>query len=167
MSDDFPSKYLRRAQSGRKANKKFLTGLKRLPERTVDDLFHEAHDTVFAETDCLACGNCCKTTSPIFTNRDVERLSKHLSLRPADFVEKYLRIDEDGDYVLQSSPCVFLNTDNTCKVYDERPKACREYPHTDRRKMSAILDLTYRNTLICPAVERIVNKIRIVLQEQA
>jgi Fe-S-cluster containining protein len=160
MTEDFPGKYLRRAQSGRKANKKFLNGLKRLPDHQLDGLFHEAHEQIFAETDCLACANCCKTTSPIFTNRDVERLSKHLGMRPANFVERYLRIDQDGDYVLQSSPCTFLNDDNTCSVYDERPKACREYPHTDRRKMSAILDLTYRNTLVCPAVERIVDKIR-------
>lgn len=166
MSDDFPKKYLRRAQSGRKANKKFLNGLKKLPDRNVDEMFHEAHEHIFAQTDCLTCANCCKTTSPIFTNRDVERISKYRGVRPADFVENYLRIDEDGDYVLKSSPCVFLNSDNTCQVYDVRPKACREYPHTDRRKMTAILDLTYRNTLVCPAVERIVNKIRIFLQER-
>lgn len=164
MSDDFPGSYLRRAESAKKVNKKFLQSLKRLPERTVDALFHEQHDVVFAETDCLACANCCKTTSPIFTTRDVERLSKSMKMRPALFTERYLRTDEDGDYVLQTSPCVFLNDDNTCRVYDDRPAACREYPHTDRRKMVAILDLTYRNTLVCPAVERIVDKIRTILQ---
>lgn len=164
MTDDFPDKYLARAASGRKANKKFLTSLKRLPEREVDGLFHEAHEQIFAETDCLACANCCKTTSPIFTNRDIERLAKHFRVRPADFVDHYLRTDEDADYVLKQSPCVFLNPDNTCSVYEDRPQACREYPHTDRRKMAAILDLTYRNTLVCPAVERIVNRIRSVLQ---
>lgn len=164
MTDDFPGKYLARGASGRKANKKFLTSLKRLPEREVDRLFHETHERIFAETDCLACANCCKTTSPIFTNRDIERLAKHFRVRPAEFVDRYLRTDEDADYVLKQSPCTFLNADNTCSVYEERPQACREYPHTDRRKMVAILDLTYRNTLVCPAVERIVDKIRTVLQ---
>jgi Fe-S-cluster containining protein len=165
MSDDFPSKYLRRAHSSKKVNKKFLQSLKRLPDRTVDALFHEQHTLIFAETDCLACANCCKTTSPIFTTRDVERLAKSMKLRPALFTERYLRTDEDGDYVLKSSPCTFSNADNTCQVYDDRPQACREYPHTDRRKMSAILDLTYNNTLVCPAVERIVDKIRTILHE--
>ncbi len=137
-----------------------------MPERQLDELFHSTHEAIFAETDCLACANCCKTTSPIFTNRDVERLAKSMRVRPAEFVDRYLRTDEDSDYVLKQSPCTFLNDDNTCSVYDDRPQACREYPHTDRRKMSAILDLTYRNTFVCPAVERIVDKIRSVLQEQ-
>lgn len=168
MSDDgrtFPEDFLKKAHSERKVNKAFLKRLKRLPEKQVDRYFHENHEAVFAEIDCLQCANCCKTTSPIFTSRDIERLAKHLRMRPAHFMEQYLREDEDGDYVLQGSPCTFLNEDNTCSVYDHRPNACREYPHTDRKKMHQLLDLTYRNTLVCPAVERIVDKIRILLHE--
>jgi Fe-S-cluster containining protein len=164
IDDGFPEKFLKRARSERTQNKKFISSLKRLPDKQLDALFHTAHYDVFEQVDCLTCANCCKTTSPIFTRRDVERLAKHLKMRPAAFASHYLRTDDDGDEVLQQSPCAFLNDDHTCKVYDQRPQACREYPHTDRRKMSAILDLTYRNTMVCPAVERIVNKIRTVLQ---
>ena len=32
----------------------------------------------FKKTDCLDCGNCCKTTSPIFTDKDIERISKYV-----------------------------------------------------------------------------------------
>ncbi|MCH2200012.1 MAG: YkgJ family cysteine cluster protein [Flavobacteriales bacterium] len=138
--------------------------LKRAKDRELDSLFHEAHEEVFAVTDCLECANCCKTTSPIFRDRDIDRLAKRLRVRPSRFIDQYLRMDEDHDYVLKSSPCTFLNEDNTCSVYEDRPLACREYPHTDRKKMSQILDLTYRNTMVCPAVEHIVEKIRKRLQ---
>jgi Fe-S-cluster containining protein len=80
-------------------------------------------------------------------------------MKSQKFIEFYLRIDEDQDYVLQSSPCTFLNEDNTCSIYEDRPLACREYPHTDRKNMFQILELTAQNTLICPAVSRIVQKI--------
>ena len=75
------------------------------------------------------------------------------------FTEKYLRLDDDNDYVLQKSPCSFLNEDNTCQVYDVRPLACREYPHTDRKNVTQIMDLTIKNTEVCPAVARIVKQI--------
>ncbi|MDP4953161.1 MAG: YkgJ family cysteine cluster protein, partial [Flavobacteriales bacterium] len=65
--------------------------------------------------------------------------------------------------VLHTAPCPFLGEDNKCSVYDSRPKACREYPHTDRKNMHQILNLTMKNTLVCPAVNLIVKKI----QEQA
>ncbi len=47
----------------------------------------ELHDKEFAKTDCLDCGNCCKTTSPIFTEKDIERISKHLKMKVVDFID--------------------------------------------------------------------------------
>lgn len=152
-----------KAKNKEMENKKFLSSLKRKDARKIDGLFHSLHEEVFEETDCLACANCCKTTSPIFYQNDIERLARALRMKPGDFIEKYLRIDEDNDYVLQSSPCPFLDTDNYCLVYSDRPRACREYPHTDRRKMVQIMDLTYRNTLVCPAVFEIVERLKKLL----
>jgi hypothetical protein len=80
-------------------------------------------------------------------------------MRPQTFIETYLTIDEDRDYVLQSTPCPFLGEDNKCFVYEHRPKACREYPHTNRKRMYQIMDITLKNTLVCPAVARIVVRI--------
>jgi uncharacterized protein len=141
-------------------NKKFLQSLKKKDARAIDDVFHAVHEEVFAMTDCLTCANCCKTTSPIFYQTDIERVSKSLRMKPGEFVDQYLRIDEDKDYVLKSSPCPFLDNENYCKVYDSRPKACREYPHTNRKKMVQITDLTYKNTLVCPAVLEMVERIK-------
>jgi uncharacterized protein len=149
-----------KAQNQREENKKFLQGLKKKDPRKVDDVFHELHEQVFEETDCLTCANCCKTTSPIFYQTDIERVAKSLRMKPGDFIEKYLRIDEDKDYVLKSSPCPFLDSDNYCLVYDDRPKACREYPHTDRKKMVQITELTFKNTMVCPAVLEMVERLK-------
>lgn len=146
------------ARSIRKANKKFLARLQQM--RQFDSLFHTAHEEVFSKVDCLECANCCKTTSPIFRDVDIDRIAQHLGIRPSEVTSKYLHIDEDGDWVLNQSPCVFLNEDNTCRIYEVRPKACREYPHTDRKHMRQIVDLTYRNTLICPAVGLMVERIK-------
>lgn len=143
-------------------NKKFLVGLKKRDPRKLDDVFHRIHDEVFETTDCLKCANCCKTTSPIFYQTDIDRVARALRMKPGDFVTTYLRIDSDGDYVLQSAPCPFLDSDNYCRVYEDRPKACREYPHTDRKKVIQIMELTHRNTLVCPAVLEIVERLKAV-----
>ena len=141
-------------------HKKFLQTLKEKDARKVDKAVHQIHEEVFEETDCLACANCCKTTSPIFYQNDIERLAKSFRVKPGDFIEQYLRVDEDCDYVLKSSPCPFLGQDNYCSVYEDRPKACREYPHTHRKKMVQIMDLVYKNTFVCPAVFEIVERLK-------
>ena len=118
------------------------------------------HDKVFECTDCLKCANCCTTTGPLFTDKDIIRIAKYLRIKPSEFTEKYLRIDEDRDYVLKSVPCTFLGEDNYCSIYEVRPKACREYPHTDRKKQNQLLNLTEKNIEVCPAVFNIVEKLK-------
>lgn len=134
--------------------------LKRKPPKQLDKVVADLHEEAFDDIDCLTCANCCKTTGPLFTDRDVERIASHLRLKPGDFVQQYLRIDEDNDYVLQQVPCPFLGSDNYCSIYDVRPQACAEYPHTDRRKFHQILGLTLKNTLICPAAQRVVDRLK-------
>jgi uncharacterized protein len=144
----------------KKENRQFFDKLKLKKPKDLDDHFHSAHEDVFSEFDCLSCANCCKTTSPIFYQRDIERASKRLRVKPGEFIDRFLKIDEDKDYVLQSAPCPFLGSDNYCSIYEDRPNACREYPHTNRKKMVQILDLTYKNTLVCPAVLKITEKVK-------
>ncbi|EIM77572.1 putative Fe-S oxidoreductase [Nitritalea halalkaliphila LW7] len=140
--------------------KKLSQRLRKMKPKVVDETFHTLHEAVFEQVDCLSCANCCKTTSPLFLRTDIERLARVFSMKPAEFIDAYLRLDEEGDYVLQHSPCPFLGADNHCLVYEERPKACREYPHTNRKKMHGILNLTVKNTLICPAVHQIFKRLK-------
>ena len=141
-------------------NKKYFDKLKKKVPKNLDYGMQELHDAEFKKTDCLTCANCCKTTGPLFTSADIERIAKHLRQKPQQFIEQYLRIDEDNDYVLQSVPCTFLDHDNTCFIYDVRPKACREFPHTDRKKFQQISNLTLKNIPICPAVYNIVEEMK-------
>ena len=149
-----------RAHNEKKANKRFFTRLKRRPPRELDEVAGELHEEVFQEIACLACANCCKTTSPIFRDIDIDRIASHLGIRPAQLVDQYLHLDEEGDYVLNTAPCPFLGEDNYCLIYEARPRACREYPHTDRKNFHQILDLTLRNTTICPAALEVVLRMR-------
>lgn len=146
------------AQEQRAAHKAAFQKLKK--KKQFDNIVHELHDEVFEETDCLMCANCCKTTSPIFIVKDIERISKHLRMKPSAFMEQYLRFDEDNHYVLKEAPCAFLGPDNYCSIYKVRPRACSEYPHTDRKKMYQLEDLTLNNAEVCPAVFNILERLK-------
>ncbi len=146
----------RMAKDKQAETKKYLDKLRKKPPRQLDYSMQEFHEEVFAKTDCLDCANCCKTTGPLFTDADIDRIAKYLRLKPGEFIDKYLRTDEDNDRVLQALPCHFLDAANRCLIYDVRPKACREYPHTDRKKFHQITPLTLKNVAICPAAYRIV-----------
>ncbi len=148
------------AKDNYKQNKAFFLKLKKKPPKQLDYLMLELHNNEFKRTDCLQCANCCKTTGPLFTEKDINRIAKHLKLKIQRFISQYLRIDEDNDYVLQQTPCVFLGNDNYCSIYDVRPKACREFPHTDRKKFQQISNLTLKNIEICPAAHNIVEEMK-------
>jgi hypothetical protein len=154
------AQYNEQVRLKRKENTQFFKRLKNVKPKDLDKLIHPIHEEVFACTDCLECANCCTTTGPLFTDKDISRIAKHLRIKPSEFTEKYLRIDEEGDYVLQSVPCSFLGKDNYCSIYDVRPKACREFPHTDRIKQSQLLKLTEKNIEVCPAVFEIIEKLK-------
>ncbi len=154
----------KKAKDKQVENKKFFTKLKKKPPKNLDYVMQELHTAEFEKTECLDCANCCKTTGPLFTNADIARISKHFRLKPQQFIAQYLRIDEDHDYVLQEVPCAFLNVDNYCSIYDVRPKACREFPHTDRKKFHQIGDLTLKNVAICPAAYNIVEEMKKIIR---
>src|SRR5690606_20442903 len=97
--------------------------------------------------------------SPGMHDRDIDRLAKFLKMKPGDLIEKYMEMDADNEWVFRSAPCPFLDHDNYCSVYDARPTACREYPHTNRKRFYQVLDLSIKNTAVCPAVVRIFEKL--------
>ena len=131
--------------------------LKRL--KKMDCEIHELHHKYSEEIDCLQCGNCCKTLGPLITDADIQRLSKALRISPSEVVSEYLRIDEDGDYVFKTMPCPFLMPDNYCIIYENRPKACREYPHTDRKKFYQVYKLSVKNAYTCPIAYEVLSAI--------
>lgn len=150
----------RKAKDKHKENTKFLKRIKKLKPKNLDIQVQEIHESVFTKINCLECANCCKTISPMITYKDVDKIAKHLKMKPADVVQEYMHIDEDGDYVFNQSPCPFLLPDNYCLIYESRPKACAGYPHTDRKKFHQLLDITTKNLFICPAVFQIIENLK-------
>jgi Fe-S-cluster containining protein len=152
--------YLKLANAKKSENKKFLEKLKKQKPKDLDIICNQFHGEVFENIDCLKCANCCSGTGPLFLDKDIDRLAKHFRIRPSEFTENYLRVDEDNDYVFKSVPCPFLGTDKYCHVYDSRPNACREFPHTQQRNMAQKMSITFLNTMICPAVYLIVEELK-------
>jgi len=69
-------------------------------------------------------------------------------------------VDEEGDSVFKDLPCPFLGEDNYCAVYEDRPGACRDYPHTDCISFRKYVPQMLENTRICPGVFLIFEEIK-------
>ncbi|SBW06137.1 conserved hypothetical protein [uncultured Dysgonomonas sp.] len=144
-----------------KAKPLFLEYYKKNKKRLgkMDTIVQQLHDEVSEKIDCLTCANCCRSLGPAIYDKDIERMAKALRIKPSEVVSSYLRIDEDGDYVFKSMPCPFLMNDNYCSIYESRPKACREYPHTDRKNFEQIYKLTVKNASTCPIAYEVLYKL--------
>ncbi len=145
-----------------KENDKYLESLTRKVERTKSTDHRNAqaiHDEVFEEMDCLQCANCCKSIPPILSNRDIKRISKKLGLSKSDFIKRYITMDEDGDTVMNASPCPFLESDNKCAIYEDRPSACRLYPHSGDFLFFHNLKHHKRNMKYCPGLLEIMKRL--------
>ncbi|MES2702645.1 MAG: YkgJ family cysteine cluster protein [Bacteroidota bacterium] len=152
----FPPNWEKDAKEKQKAYKRLLEkGDKNKILRALPAL----HEEVFAKTDCLQCANCCKNHSPRFKQPDIKRIAKVLRMKEGDLVAQYLKIDPDGDYVTRFQPCPFLATDNTCNIYDDRPSDCRRYPYTDEDVLLKRVQLTLKNTTVCPATYTIMEEL--------
>jgi len=125
--------------------------LKRLPD---------LHEEATRKVDCLQCAACCKGFSPRFKTPDIKRISKYLSMKEGAFIDNYLKIDNEGDYVLKSSPCAFLGTDNRCSIYDQRPSDCSRFPYTDEDVLVKRVELTLKNSSFCPIVYEVLEGLR-------
>lgn len=130
--------------------KEYRNFLKRADKNKVLKQLPALHEAAFAKVDCLTCAACCKNYSPRFKTPDIKRISKYLRMKESVFIETYLRIDEDGDYVLQSKPCPFLGEDNMCSIYEERPSDCRRFPYTDEDVLLKRPAITLKNSAFCP-----------------
>ena len=144
-----------------KAKPLFLQYYKKNKKRLgkMDTIVQQLHDEVSEKIDCLTCANCCRSLGPAIYDKDIERIAKALRIKPSEVGSSYLRIDEDGDYVFKSMPCPFLMDDNYCSIYESRPKACREYPHTDRKNFEQIYKLTVKNASTCPIAYEVLYKL--------
>jgi Fe-S-cluster containining protein len=146
----------KKAAQHQKAYKQML--LKKGDKNKWLTLLPTLHEEAVQRIDCLQCAACCKNYSPRFKTPDIKRISRHLQMKEGAFIEKFLRIDEDGDFVLQSAPCPFLGNDNRCTIYEERPSDCRRFPYTDEDVILKRPQLTLKNATFCPITYYVLEK---------
>lgn len=132
--------------------KKFQNFLKRVDKRVILKQLPDLHESAFEKIDCLDCARCCKNYSPRFKMPDIKRISKYMGMKETAFMDQYLSIDEDGDYVSKTRPCPFLGNDNACSIYDHRPSDCQRFPYTDEDVFFKRISITMKNAEFCPIV---------------
>lgn len=131
-----------------------------LNNEALDAIANTTTKEVYEKVDCLACGNCCRTSVTDFSIQDINRASKYLGISKKRFIGKYLIEDLDGQYITISSPCPFLNLeDNKCQIYEARPFVCDSYPHTDRANFVNRSKAHKSNIDMCPITYTVINKI--------
>ena len=161
MPEDVLHNWQKKSKDKQKQFKNFLA--KADKNRVLEELPH-LHEQAFEKVNCLQCAACCKNYSPRFKTPDVKRISKHLGLKESVFIEKYLKVDEDGDFVVKSTPCPFLGADNLCSVYDVRPSDCARFPYTDEDVIIKRQKLTLKNASFCPITFYVLEKLSTTLK---
>lgn len=139
--------------------KRYKYTLQKLPVQKAIKILPALHKDAFSKIDCLSCGACCKSYSPRFRGPDIRRLASYLKLKETEFISNYLHTDDDGDYVLNKTPCPFLGADNMCSVYDSRPTDCRRFPYTNEDVLLKKPAITLKNVEFCPAVFVVLEKL--------
>lgn len=139
--------------------KKYQRKLEKTDKKKLLKAMPTLHQEAFDKIDCLDCAACCKNYSPRFKTPDIKRISKSLKLKESVFIDTYLRLDEDGDYVVKQTPCPFLHSDNTCNIYDVRPSDCSRFPYTDEDVLFKRKNITLKNVEFCPIVYYVLERL--------
>ena len=139
--------------------------LKSHKPKSLHESAQQLHNEVFEEIDCLECANCCHSIPPIVSSRDTKRIAGFLGISKQKFGDDYLATDDDGDTVINASPCPFLEPDNRCRIYEVRPNACRQYPHSGDYQFVQNIQLHRQNIQYCPALFTIIKRISAGLNE--
>lgn len=138
----------------------FLKGLARKKPRGLEGNLPRWHREAFGHISCLDCAACCRGYSPRFKVPDIRRIARYLNLKESVFIEQYLVLDADGDYVARSLPCPFLGKDNACSIYEQRPRDCSRFPYSDEDIFLKRPGISAKNTTFCPAALEVLEKIK-------
>jgi uncharacterized protein len=164
VMSDLLENWQEKATEKQKENKQFLQKLQTRKAKGVDKILPDLHEEAFERIDCLKCAGCCKSISPRFKPPDIKRIAKYMGMKEGAFIDTYLRMDEDGDYVVKFTPCPFLGEDNYCGIYDVRPGDCENYPYTDTHDFFKRPNITYLNSTICPAVYYVLERLKTIVK---
>ncbi len=128
-----------------------------LPQE-VDRKVSALNREVSAAIDCTACGNCCREVFPFMSEDDILRLAVGMKITVAELIAQ-TRLESSAERVFCHRPCPLL-ADNKCKVYNDRPVDCRDYPHLDKPDFLANSIGTIENYRVCPIVFNVYNRLK-------
>jgi Fe-S-cluster containining protein len=130
----------------------FLKGRINMSTKKQDEIVRSTTDEIWQQIDCTKCANCCKTLPVVVDNADVKRLAARLKVSQQQFLDQYVTTDAFGDKMFASTPCAFLGEDNLCTVYEDRPKACKDFPYLHNAHFTSRSLMMISNTGTCPIV---------------
>jgi Fe-S-cluster containining protein len=140
----------------------FLKFYDKLSDDKLDKLVADITRRVWAEIDCTACANCCKTLHPEFSDKDQQIVAEKLGISVEQFREKYLELNTDDDesvWQIRQSPCPFLEN-NKCTIYENRPTDCRDYPYLYEPEFSSRTMGMVERTYTCPIVFEVFEELK-------
>ena len=119
------------------------------------------------KNNCQDCGNCCRETEMILSDRDIARIMKNgrKNLLPNNFVDK----TDDGFFQLKNinGHCVFFDLKTKlCKIYENRPQGCRFYPLTFNleTKLCVLDEVCPRPELFFPSSKSRINTCKDIIK---
>jgi len=75
----------------------FLKGVD-LEIEELDTIVHRYYEDVASQINCCACGNCCRSVTPILQEYDVDRLATGLNLSREEAIKRFLVTDFRARY---------------------------------------------------------------------
>jgi uncharacterized protein len=109
------------------------------------------------QTDCTACGNCCRYSVVSVNREEIRAIAAHLNVAITQVRQLYTAPDpESQQRILKSGAegCVFLDSTGLCTIYTARPRTCREFPHLaiGSHTLGARLSSLCRWASLCPII---------------
>ncbi len=93
------------------------------------------------ELSCHQCGKCCHQPNIIILPQEVDRISAAAGTDLYSFMTEYVLQTSDGRLLFNKSPgfpCRFLNKDNRCSIWKDRPQICDDFPFMVSMLMSRV-----------------------------
>jgi hypothetical protein len=127
--------------------------------KDLDRRFLRLHRELFEKYDCSSCRNCCREYRVEFTNREILKVARLLSMTASEFSDSYLSDDIEGKS-MKSKPCLFLGDDGSCRIEECKPASCKGYPYTDKtERMGSLLSLV-DSASVCPVVHEMFERLK-------
>jgi Fe-S-cluster containining protein len=116
-----------------------LQGLGKIsPEMEKDlDLAYDVCMSYKDDFPCEMCGRCCHQPYITILPGEVDKISRAADIPLYDFMTSYVTRASDGRLLFKrTDPCAFLEKDNRCRIWKDRPEICRDFPYAVSMFMS-------------------------------